>query len=269
MHASVHVCIHARSQVPARPPAKHVILPTLPCFPGLRSAPRVFPVPFSAEQGTYRGSRRSAHAPVSALSKVPSRPLHTLPLKPASPIQLPFRAERSRASPPLLAQVSPGVAIHLQQLHRERRSSQLCAITIQPTTITMSERGQFRGGRGGGRGRGGGGGGGRGGAGASQQAEARPKKENILDLNKYMDKDIMVKFSGGREGASATVAPLSAIHTRFLTSTIDTRLTLSSLVVTGTLKGYDQLMNLVLDNVKEITRGIAFYRRPCLCRSQS
>lgn len=26
-------------------------------------------------------------------------------------------------------------------------------------------------------------------------------------------------------------------------------------LVTGTLKGYDQLMNLVLDNVKEITRG--------------
>lgn len=25
--------------------------------------------------------------------------------------------------------------------------------------------------------------------------------------------------------------------------------------VTGTLKGYDQLMNLVLDNVKELTRG--------------
>jgi len=25
--------------------------------------------------------------------------------------------------------------------------------------------------------------------------------------------------------------------------------------VTGTLKGHDQLMNLVLDNVKEITRG--------------
>lgn len=38
-----------------------------------------------------------------------------------------------------------------------------------------------------------------------------------------MDKDITVKFSGGRE-------------------------------VMGTLKGYDQLMNLVLDNVKEITR---------------
>nr|POE85188.1 sm-like protein lsm7 [Quercus suber] len=38
-----------------------------------------------------------------------------------------------------------------------------------------------------------------------------------------MDKEITVKFNGGRE-------------------------------VTGTLKGYDQLMNLVLDNVKEITR---------------
>ncbi|KAL1296639.1 hypothetical protein AAFC00_000124 [Neodothiora populina] len=88
----------------------------------------------------------------------------------------------------------------------------------------MSERGQFRGGRGGGRGRGGGGRGGGAAAAAQGGAEqARPKKENILDLNKYMDKEIMVKFNGGRE-------------------------------VTGTLKGYDQLMNLVLDNVKEITR---------------
>lgn len=31
------------------------------------------------------------------------------------------------------------------------------------------------------------------------------------------------------------------------------------ITVTGTLKGYDQLMNLVLDDVKEITRGM---RRP-------
>ncbi|KAH9872263.1 hypothetical protein IAQ61_005098 [Plenodomus lingam] len=92
----------------------------------------------------------------------------------------------------------------------------------------MSERGQFRGGRGRGRGgdRGGRGGGARGGAqagggggGAGGQTD-RPKKENILDLNKYMDKQITVKFSGGRE-------------------------------VIGTLKGYDQLMNLVLDEVKE------------------
>ena len=70
----------------------------------------------------------------------------------------------------------------------------------------MSERGAFRG-RGGGGGRGdhrGGRGGGRGGAqggnAAWQQQTERPKKENILDLSKYMDKQITVKFSGGREG---------------------------------------------------------------------
>ena len=67
----------------------------------------------------------------------------------------------------------------------------------------MSERGNFRGGRA--RGQGGGGGGdhrgGRGGGrgGAQGQAE-KPKKENILDLSKYMDKQINVKFNGGREG---------------------------------------------------------------------
>ncbi|MCJ1485562.1 Sm-like protein lsm7 [Schaereria dolodes] len=88
----------------------------------------------------------------------------------------------------------------------------------------MSERGNFRG-RGGGRGGAnehrGGRGGGRGGA-QGGQAE-KPKKENILDLTKYMDKQINVKFNGGRE-------------------------------VIGTLKGYDQLMNLVLDDVKELLR---------------
>jgi len=66
----------------------------------------------------------------------------------------------------------------------------------------MSERGHFRGGgrgQGGGRGRGGGGGAGRGGGHGTQQQE-KPKKENILDLTKYMDKQVNVKFNGGREG---------------------------------------------------------------------
>jgi len=68
----------------------------------------------------------------------------------------------------------------------------------------MSERGNFRG-------RGGGGGGSRGGSdrgsnrggrgGHSQAGGEKPKKENILDLAKYMDKEISVKFNGGREGA--------------------------------------------------------------------
>ncbi|KZL68906.1 LSM domain-containing protein, partial [Colletotrichum tofieldiae] len=83
--------------------------------------------------------------------------------------------------------------------------------------------GGYRGRGGGGGGRGGGGGGDRGGAQGSGGDRERPKKENILDLSKYMDKQITVKFNGGRE-------------------------------VTGTLKGYDALMNLVLDEVQEVMR---------------
>lgn len=70
----------------------------------------------------------------------------------------------------------------------------------------MSERGHFRGGgRGGAGGHGGnrggrGGGGGRGGRDQqSNQPHEKPKKENILDLTKYVDKQINVKFNGGRE----------------------------------------------------------------------
>ncbi|KAL1873058.1 hypothetical protein VTK73DRAFT_1195 [Phialemonium thermophilum] len=99
----------------------------------------------------------------------------------------------------------------------------------------MADRGSQRGGgRGGYRGARGGGGSGRGGAsahergagardGGAAQEKERPKKENILDLGRYMDKRITVKFNGGRE-------------------------------VTGTLKGYDALMNLVLDEVQELLR---------------
>lgn len=67
----------------------------------------------------------------------------------------------------------------------------------------MSERANFRGG-----GRGGGGGhrGGNRGGGAAQQQE-RPKKENILDLGKYMDKQVTVKFNGGREGVNIHALP--------------------------------------------------------------
>lgn len=78
----------------------------------------------------------------------------------------------------------------------------------------MSERASFRGGRGGRGGggdrrgghptqqnRGGAGGGGAHGHGQGQQQEKeKPKKENILDLTKYMDREVNVKFNGGREG---------------------------------------------------------------------
>lgn len=60
-------------------------------------------------------------------------------------------------------------------------------------------RGEHRGGRGGRGNSEGGGRGGRGGAHSGGDRE-KPKKENILDLGKYMDKEITVKFTGGREG---------------------------------------------------------------------
>lgn len=91
-------------------------------------------------------------------------------------------------------------------------------------------RGGYRGGRGGGQGgqhhRGAGHHGGQHQGGGEGSTTERPRKENILDLSKYMDKRIDVKFSGGRE-------------------------------VTGTLKGYDALMNLVLDDVEEVMRGLS------------
>lgn len=49
------------------------------------------------------------------------------------------------------------------------------------------------------------------------------KKDPILDLAKYLDQPVRVKFQGGRE-------------------------------VSGTLKGYDQLVNIVLDDCVEYLR---------------
>ncbi|CAG2121951.1 unnamed protein product [Medioppia subpectinata] len=52
----------------------------------------------------------------------------------------------------------------------------------------------------------------------------KKKKESIVDLGKYLDKAIRVKFQGGREAS-------------------------------GILKGFDPLLNLVLDNTIELLRG--------------
>ncbi|MCH0629939.1 hypothetical protein JNB11_08215 [Kocuria palustris] len=56
-----------------------------------------------------------------------------------------------------------------------------------------------------------------------QNKQDGPKREAILDLNQYKDTRIIVKFIGGRQ-------------------------------IVGTLKGFDQLMNLVLDDVEETLR---------------
>ncbi|XP_010209521.1 PREDICTED: U6 snRNA-associated Sm-like protein LSm7 [Tinamus guttatus] len=55
------------------------------------------------------------------------------------------------------------------------------------------------------------------------QEREKKKKESILDLSKYIDKTIRVKFQGGREAS-------------------------------GVLKGFDPLLNLVLDGTIEYMR---------------
>lgn len=55
------------------------------------------------------------------------------------------------------------------------------------------------------------------------QKRERPKRESIIDLTKFLDKKIHIKFQGGRE-------------------------------ITGILKGFDHLLNSVLDNAVEFLR---------------
>eukprot|EP00116_Pleurobrachia_bachei_P017679 sb/3477941/ len=57
----------------------------------------------------------------------------------------------------------------------------------------------------------------------SDQRKGPKKKESILDLAPYLEKKMRVKFNGGREAS-------------------------------GILKGYDALLNLVLDNATEYIR---------------
>uniref|UniRef100_A0A1A9X0P5 U6 snRNA-associated Sm-like protein LSm7 n=1 Tax=Glossina brevipalpis TaxID=37001 RepID=A0A1A9X0P5_9MUSC len=57
----------------------------------------------------------------------------------------------------------------------------------------------------------------------SSDGKEKRRKESILDLSKYLEKQIRVKFAGGREAS-------------------------------GVLKGYDALLNLVLDNTIEYLR---------------
>eukprot|EP00310_Coccolithus_braarudii_P005319 CAMPEP_0183361900 /NCGR_PEP_ID=MMETSP0164_2-20130417/64889_1 /TAXON_ID=221442 /ORGANISM="Coccolithus pelagicus ssp braarudi, Strain PLY182g" /LENGTH=151 /DNA_ID=CAMNT_0025536615 /DNA_START=22 /DNA_END=478 /DNA_ORIENTATION=+ len=56
-------------------------------------------------------------------------------------------------------------------------------------------------------------------------ADEKKKKVTVLDMSKYLDRSVRVKFVGGRE-------------------------------VEGILKGYDALLNLVLDDTKEFLKAL-------------
>ncbi len=60
-------------------------------------------------------------------------------------------------------------------------------------------------------------------SGAGEQQQEKRKKESILDLAKFLEKAVRIKFAGGRE-------------------------------CSGVLKGYDPLLNIVLDNTVEYLR---------------
>jgi small nuclear ribonucleoprotein (snRNP)-like protein len=63
----------------------------------------------------------------------------------------------------------------------------------------------------------------------TKKGSGPPKKESILELQKLMDTTVRVKCVGGRE-------------------------------MKGILKGYDELVNLVLDECDEFLRGTSCYR---------
>ncbi len=68
-------------------------------------------------------------------------------------------------------------------------------------------------------------------------------KEAILDLSKYFNRPVRVELSGGRKGKF--LVNLSNLLTR-------------TFVVSGVLKGFDQINNLVLDDARE-EKGAYFF----------
>ena len=96
-------------------------------------------------------------------------------------------------------------------------------------------------------------------SGPQTSPEDRKKREAILDLSKYVNERIRVKFTGGREGAGIAVISYMC-HPKPM---------ILIFAVTGILKGYDQLLNLVLDEVQEEVQGASVDRHldvSCLIR---
>lgn len=74
-------------------------------------------------------------------------------------------------------------------------------------------------------------------------------------MSKYIDKPIRVKFQGGREGRGPSRPPLVSVRDLIVTNASD--LLCVSLPASGVLKGFDPLLNLVLDGTIEYMRGKA------------
>lgn len=115
------------------------------------------------------------------------------------------------------------------------------------------------------------------------------RKESVLDLGRFIDKVVRVKLAGGREGAHYTVLRVlaSALYVAitevsFLVSASSAAACLHPVLATssvslclavqGTLKGYDQLLNLVLDECIEFMQGASLRQhcvRPSCCQTST
>ena len=69
--------------------------------------------------------------------------------------------------------------------------------------------------------------------------KAKSTRDNVVDMAKYMDQRVRVKFQGGREG-----------NCRIIDILFD-----NSNLVDGIMKGFDKLDNIVLDDCLEYLRG--------------
>jgi small nuclear ribonucleoprotein (snRNP)-like protein len=80
------------------------------------------------------------------------------------------------------------------------------------------------------------------------------RRDNALDLARFVDRGVRVKLSGGREGRREEGGGRRRKRGRARASADPSSL-LPSSTVEGVLKGYDQLLNLVLDEALEFLRG--------------
>lgn len=94
--------------------------------------------------------------------------------------------------------------------------------------------------------------GGRGGASGFRpnNPAANAGAKQLVDLGKYLHKDIQVKFAGGKEGTGLPII-------------IETPTADKAILVKGQLKGFDTLLNLVLDEAEQIFEGTA--TRDAIC----
>ncbi len=80
------------------------------------------------------------------------------------------------------------------------------------------------------------------------------QKDTAVNLAKFIDKSIIVKLSGGREGTFCCLVKLVSVFVHLTAHEVPP----FRFAVVGILKGYDQLLNLVLDEAIEYLRGAIF-----------